>query len=129
MTTQLLTVVREDRSITVARPQPERVVVVRSGRPVVQVVSTATGITGPAGPPGLQGPQGPPGPPGDGGYRWDSPATPATVWLINHNLGRRPSVQAFTTGGVAVGAVFHHINDNQVRIEFNAAQAGYALLT
>jgi hypothetical protein len=50
----------------------------------------------------------------------------ATQWTINHNLGFKPDVALYDTGGNVVEAqILHHSND-QIYIYFNAAVAGAA---
>lgn len=50
----------------------------------------------------------------------------ATEWIINHNLGFKPNVQAFSTGGVAMVGEIIHMSINQTRIYFNTPLAGSA---
>lgn len=50
----------------------------------------------------------------------------ATLWTINHNLGREPTVSVKTTGGAEVEADVVHISANQVRIQFSQPLAGRA---
>lgn len=51
---------------------------------------------------------------------------PASVWIVNHNLGHVVGVSVFTTGGVEVDAAVTNVNNNQAVINFNGALAGYA---
>lgn len=76
---------------------------------------------------GLVGPAGPQGPPGASGAGFVfTQASPATEWVINHNLGFRPSVEIIDTGGNEVDAQVLHISVNQARVYFNTATAGEA---
>lgn len=47
-------------------------------------------------------------------------------WIVNHNLGFRPSVTVLSPGGVEVGANPIHQSANQLRIYFAAPQSGTA---
>ncbi|MEI9964364.1 MAG: hypothetical protein WDM92_06330 [Caulobacteraceae bacterium] len=72
---------------------------------------------------------GPPGPPGTGGGVADfifTQAFPATPWVVNHNLGRKPLVAVLDVGGNEVEAAVQHISVNQLRVSFAAPQAGSA---
>lgn len=71
-----------------------------------------------------EGIQGPPGASG-AGFVFSQP-TPATEWVINHNLGFRPAVEIIDAGGNEVDAEVLHISVNQARVYFNAAIAGEA---
>lgn len=72
----------------------------------------------------MRGPQGRPGSPG---YDHQQ-ASPSTLWTIAHNLGLRPSVQAFSVGGVEMIGTVQHLSANTLTISFNIAVAGYARL-
>ena len=79
---------------------------------------------------GAQGPPGPAGPPGASAASYDfQQTTPATEWIVNHNLGHKPLVQVFSTGGVEVEAEVVHISNNQTRIYFVIGFQGTARLT
>ena len=71
----------------------------------------------------LQGAPGIPGTPGSTGITFTQ-GSAATEWIINHNLGYRPSASIFTTGGVRVEAEILHISVNQLRVYFAAIMAG-----
>lgn len=49
-----------------------------------------------------------------------------TVWDINHDLGKEPAVQAFSTSGKKLNGQLEHIDLNNARITFNHANAGKA---
>lgn len=53
-------------------------------------------------------------------------ADSATEWIINHNRGAKPLVQAFTVGGDEVECRIAHVSNNQVRLYFASPQAGSA---
>lgn len=53
---------------------------------------------------------------------------PSTQWIINHNLGRRAGVEAYTTGGVQIWAQVVHISNNQSVVNFDTPQDGYAII-
>jgi len=84
------------------------------------------GIQGPQGEQGEQGEQGPPG--------LDAPsynftqAVPADIWIINHGLGFRPSVELFTVGGIGFMAQVFHPSVLQTLIYHNVPIAGSAHL-
>ena len=55
-------------------------------------------------------------------------STAAAEWVINHNLGYRPSVSVFGDGGQEVWVEKLHIDLNQLRIYLDAPATGSALL-
>lgn len=79
---------------------------------------------GPPGPPGADGPIGPPG--ANGGGYVHSQASAEALWIINHNLGVRPSVSITETGGNELDAEVLHISLNQCHVVFNTPTAGLA---
>lgn len=89
--------------------------------------ATAQGPAGPQGPAGAPGSPGAPGAAGvDATYRHQQ-FTPATTWTVNHNLGKRPTIDIFDSAGDAVDTDFHHVDDNTVTINFTAATGGEAI--
>jgi hypothetical protein len=52
----------------------------------------------------------------------------ATVWNINHNLGKFPSVSIFDSADTPLIGQIEHIDDNNVEINFNKAVSGKAYL-
>jgi len=54
--------------------------------------------------------------------------SPASEWVIPHNLGRRASVVVLTAGGVEVEATVLHESDLVARIQFTVPFAGTAYL-
>ena len=63
---------------------------------------------------------------GDANYIHTQVATQAQ-WNVTHNLGKRPSVTVSTDSGSIVEAEVTYIDDNSVRVEFNAPFAGIAI--
>lgn len=116
------------------------------------------GPTGSQGPTGVSGPTGPPGlgtPPGgasgqflrkqsdaDFDTGWVSPGlvtggdlsyihsqlTPASTWIITHNLGKHPSVSVVDSSGNWVIGDVSYPSANTVTITFGAAFGGIAYL-
>ena len=75
---------------------------------------------------GLDGGSGPPGqvgPPGGGGFDFTQ-SSPATEWVVNHNLGFRPSCAVRSPGGVEMIAEVAHLSNLQLRIRFATPQVG-----
>ena len=64
-------------------------------------------------------------PSGIGGYSHVQ-SSPATTWIINHNLGFYPTVEARNTGGLVINGRVQHTSVNQVQITFNTPVAGTA---
>lgn len=75
----------------------------------------------------LVGPPGPTGPPGSGASaRFDQ--GPAATWIVTHNFGRVPLIQAFLSDGEQVIADISSTN-NVATIVFAAPQSGFVLAT
>ena len=108
---------REVDTVVVNTEGGETVDVIVNSYEVTAVVSEA--VQGPT------GPQGPAGPAGAGGFD-HTQATPASEWVVNHNLGFRPSVEILNAGGSEVEAEVLHMSVNQVRLYFTMALAGSA---
>lgn len=53
-------------------------------------------------------------------------STPASEWIINHNLGYRPDFTLYTVGGVQFFAGIDHPTLNQTRVTLGTALAGEA---
>lgn len=77
---------------------------------------------GPIGPRGLTGPAGP-----IGGYSHTQGVAAAT-WTIAHNLGLKPGVSVFTSGGVEIEGDVLQLSDNVTQITFLTPIAGVARL-
>lgn len=55
--------------------------------------------------------------------------TPASTWIVNHNLGYVPSVEVFDSGSQEVDAEITHPSLNQTVVLFSIPLAGFARLT
>lgn len=51
-----------------------------------------------------------------------------TAWIINHNLQKRPSVTVVDSANNVLSPSIEYIDDNNVKIEFNAPFKGTAYL-
>lgn len=56
-------------------------------------------------------------------------ASAQETWIVNHNLGGRPSVTIVDTAGTMVIGEVTYISDSQIIVEFTAAFSGFAYLT
>lgn len=119
---QRVVVARETNRVTTVRV-PERVVV-RADVPSVRVVRTTQRVVVRG--TGAQGPAGPPGP----GYTsyFHTQVTPASAWVIDHNLGRRAHVTIYVPDGTEVEADVVWNTPDQVVINFPEPYAGTALI-
>ena len=93
-----------------------------------QINATLVFGQGPAGPQGVQGPAGPQGPQGTGGdlsYHHDQTVA-ASVWTIDHNLGKRPNVTVLDSAGDSVEGLVAYPTLNQLTITFSAPFTGTA---
>lgn len=96
------------------------VVVVESGT----VVAVASPARGPAGPPG---PSGPPG-----SQYIHTQLLPATVWTVEHNLGRRPAAATVFSADYAeeFGEFsIQHVDLNTLYLSADLPISGVALVT
>lgn len=50
-------------------------------------------------------------------------------WIVNHNLGRRPAVEVYTSGGALMFADVLHLNTNAVQITFDEPISGFVVIT
>lgn len=71
--------------------------------------------------PGIQGPA------GGAAFIFTQP-TPSTTWIINHNLGFRPTVELLDSGGQEIDAEVSHPTINQTIATLSPATAGSARL-
>ena len=53
-------------------------------------------------------------------------ASAAETWIVNHNLGYRPAVSAYSVGSQLMLANIIHASLNQAQILFDGPVAGYA---
>ena len=58
-----------------------------------------------------------------------SQPTPAQEWVINHNLGFRPSVELLSVGGAEIEGDVLHVSENQTLVSFVMPVAGSARLS
>ena len=58
-----------------------------------------------------------------GGFEFTQ-ASPATTWVVNHNLGFNPVVTVLSVGGLVLEASVLHTSLNQVQITFLTPTAG-----
>jgi len=52
----------------------------------------------------------------------------ATIWNVNHNLGKFPSVTVIDTANTVVNGEYEYIDSNNITLKFSAAFAGKAYL-
>lgn len=76
---------------------------------------------------GPKGDKGDPGVDSDKHYN-HTQNLPDTIWAINHNLGKYPSVTVADSSGSEVEGEVVHIDSNTVVITFSAAFSGKAYL-
>lgn len=50
--------------------------------------------------------------------------SPSVLWVVNHNLGYKPSATVLSPGGVEVIATIEHQSVNQLRVSFAVPQTG-----
>jgi acetyl esterase/lipase len=63
-----------------------------------------------------------------GGYFPFTQLTPSTSWPVPHNLGRYPAVTVVVGGlDVSTGVDVHHVDVNNLTINFGAAVTGQAV--
>lgn len=60
-------------------------------------------------------------------YYFHNQPTAAATWTINHVLGTRPNVKAYTVGGKEMIGEILHIDANQTQIIFDDPIAGFAI--
>ena len=105
----------------------EVVVVLRNE--VLTVVKNENGLTLKS--PGVQGPMGPQGVPGAAGGTVVSldQSTPASTWIINHNLNRPVFVTVLNSAGEQVFADVDQSDPNTVSIIFATPVSGKAVVS
>ena len=74
-----------------------------------------------------QGPAGKAGTSGDSHYP-HTQTIAETVWVIDHNLGKYPSVICFDSANDEIEGVINYPSLNSVTVTFSAATGGYAYL-
>lgn len=97
---------------------------VLTGNPTAYTASESGGGDPVPGPPGPPGPQGEPGQAATG-FEYVQ-ETPATQWVVNHNLGYKPSVELRTVGGMEFDADVIHMSTNQFIVSAKIPVAGTA---
>jgi hypothetical protein len=85
------------------------------------------GPTGIQGPPGATGLQGPPGPAGGSYYTHDQPVA-SSLWVIEHNLSRFPSVTVVDTANNSYLVSPRYISADRIEIPLGVPIAGKAFL-
>ncbi len=55
-------------------------------------------------------------------------SVPVAVWVVQHNLGRRPSVSMFDSAGEQCEGDVEHVDDNQLTITSAGAFSGVAYI-
>lgn len=87
------------------------------------------GSKGDTGATGLQGDKGDKGDPGSNGAGYDfTQSTPSDTWTVAHNLGFRPSVATYTSGGLEMLGTVQHLSADVLQISFSTPVAGTARL-
>lgn len=71
-----------------------------------------------------QGPQGPAGP--AGASYTHTQLSASAIWTVNHNLGFRPDITLYSSGGVVIDGFVTHINNNQAQVDLDTATTGTA---
>ncbi|WP_426036525.1 hypothetical protein [Brevundimonas sp. DC300-4] len=97
--------------IIIARA-PDRVIVGPSTTRVLTPPSMRI-VTGARGRPGING----------AGFEFVQ-NSPSADWIVNHNLGFRPTATVLSAGGVEVLAEVVHASTNQLRVIFPQPQTG-----
>ncbi len=99
---------------------------------LINVVDISTGAQGPMGLTGPQGPQGAQGPAGvslsgDLNYIHNQIGA-STIWTVNHNLNKYPSVVVVDSGGTVVYGEVEYLDLNNLIILFSAPFGGKSYL-
>jgi len=115
---------QQDAVVTVVVAEPVVITDEMLSYVVAERSDTEVVSVGQVGPPG---PQGPPGSGGNASFEFQQ-LSASSSWLINHNLGFRPTVGVFDSGGLEVEADVQHMSINQVLISFSTPLAGIARL-
>jgi hypothetical protein len=99
----------------------------KSNTTIVQPQSASSAVITAQGP---QGPQGPVGPAGGAGATYVyQQVSPSTSWVVNHNLGFKPSVELLDTGSQEIEGDVVHASVNQAIITMSPPTAGTARFT
>lgn len=115
----------EAAQVTVFPTQPAAQVTVTGGLNGPQVVDIggqpSLGVT-------VVGVQGPPGSGASANFFNFTQSSAASVWAVNHNLGRNPSVTVIDSAHAEVEAQIDYVDLNNLTITFASANAGTAYL-
>jgi hypothetical protein len=86
--------------------------------------------SGPEGPPGPPGPIGPPGSGTAENYSFVyNSGSPASVWIVHHNLGWYPSVTVVDSGGTVIVPDVFYDDNNTVTLTFGSPTSGKVFLS
>jgi hypothetical protein len=77
---------------------------------------------------GQPGPAGKDGANGAGAGFIHTQTTPASQWIVNHNLGRRVSATVTNLGGVSLICDIQVVDNNQVIVNHASDIAGYVVI-
>lgn len=97
---------------------------ISTGNKVITIAKIAT-----QGPPGIHGDAGERGPMGPVGASYTtviSQPFPSNIWMIQHNLGKYPSIIVKDSAGTTVEGDVEYLDLNTVRIIFSGAFSGVA---
>lgn len=117
----------------IVTPIPSTTVVVNpptgstSASTVVDVNAASVGPQGPAGPAGTAGATGAQG--ASGGFFTFTQASPASTWIITHNLGYRPNISVVDSAGSQVEGETVWTSTSSLTITFSGAFSGVAYLS
>lgn len=65
---------------------------------------------------------------GSDAYYRHTQGVSASVWTINHNLNKRPSVTVTDSAGTVIIGQVKYLSNNSVELSFSAAFSGFAEL-
>lgn len=96
--------------------------IISPSSPIEAVLGTPTTISGDV------AVTGPPGPPGLDSHYAHVQSSPSSVWVINHELGKYPSVTVVDSSGTEVVGDVEYLSVSSVRVTFTGAFSGKAYL-
>ena len=121
----------DDKELLVEQETTQEVLELPSSTELLEVAAQGPmGPQGPVGPMSPQGPKGDPGPmgpPGDTHYTHIQ-AVASDTWVIDHNLGKYPSVSVVDSANDEVEGSVNHVNPMRVILVFSAPFSGKAFL-
>lgn len=125
-------------SIQVTRTEPANININPVSRDIIvlnppakpTITISSVGVQGPPGPPGVAGRDGSNGTNGIDslGFYEHNQSMPSNLWVVTHNLNRRPSVTVTDTAGQMWIGDVEHQSLQQLTIGFGSAFAGRAYL-